>query len=141
MRELYTKVGRPGVKFYREILDSYLIRNFSHTVKDDKIAFDMCVPEVHAIRGRGLRNPYQVTPRLEIVEVEENVKAPHEELRLFADVFWFIGLPFVRAMSKNIGFRTSALTPSRESPSLKKALTSAFDTLTNNNFNTITLTQ
>ena len=92
-------------------------------------------PDAHAIRGRGLRNPHQVVPRLEIIEVEENFKAPHKGVRLFADVFWFMELPFFDAMPENIYLRTTSLIPNRESPSLKKALISAFDACTNNGFN------
>ena len=69
------------------------------------------------------------------MEVEENIKSPQNELRMFADVFWLMGIPFVHTISENIGFRTSALMPNHESPSLKKALVSAFDFHINNEFN------
>ena len=127
------------MQFFREILDNYLIRNFPCTEEDDKLVFGMHRLEVHAIRSRDLRKPQQVLPRLEIVEVEENIKAPYKQVRLFADIFWYMGLPFVHYTSENICFRTSALIPNRESQSLKKALTSVFDAYTNNNFNVKTL--
>ena len=72
-------------------------------------------PEVHTIRGRGLRKPQQVVPMLEIVELEENVKSPQKEVRIFEDEFWFMVIPFAYTMSENIGFRTTELIPNRES--------------------------
>ena len=72
---------------------------------------------------------------LEIVEVEENVKAQHKEVRLFADLFCFMGISFVYATSRNVGFRTTGFILKRQSPSLKKTLMSVFDARTNNGFN------
>ena len=114
-RKLHTKVCRPGVQFFRDILDKYLIRNFPCTKEEDKVAFDMHGSEACAIRDRCLRKPQQVAPRLEIVEVEENVKSPHKEVRLFEDDFWFMVIPFAHAMFENIGFRITELIPNRES--------------------------
>ena len=76
---------------------------------------------------------------MEIVEIEENVKIPHKEVRLFVCVFWFIGLQSFYAMPENIGFRTTVLMPNRECQALKKGLISAFDACTKNGFNAKTL--
>ena len=55
MRDLYTKVSRPGMQHFREMLDKNLILNCPFTSTDDVIANDIFGQDLAMVRGRKLR--------------------------------------------------------------------------------------
>ena len=123
-----TKIGSVGDLWWEQNFDfvacvSWVVRG----VGVEMGRFCGWIESVDVIRGRTLREPQKRVTELKKVKISDELRAPFREIRLFIDVLWFLGLPFLHTISKNIGARTSAIIPNRESDSLKKALLSVIN--------------
>lgn len=135
VRELHGRIGRPRVEDFRCTLDTGYILNCPLTSEDDIIAKDIFSKDVSKIRGRSLRNLPKKINELQQVKVDNALRAPHRNVRLFSNVLWFLGTPFIYAMSENISVRTAAVRLDRKLNSLKKSMLSVFSLHATNGFN------
>ena len=137
--ELCGRISRPGIEHFRGMLDSNQITNCPCTSKDDIIVEDVIGKDMPTIRVRTIRQRLTQIPALNTQQVPESLREHHKDVRLFADVRWFMKIPFVHATSENIGLRTATPMHDRKMKSLKKDMFSAFSLCATNNFNIATM--
>ena len=118
VRKSHAKTNRPGVQHFRFALDNGHIMNCPCTGKDDEIADDIFRQDVATIRGRKLRNRQSQTPRLALVDVLEELKRIHKNVRLFIDAMFVNEIPSLHTASETLGVRTSQASPDRFKESL-----------------------
>ena len=81
---------------------------------------------VSTVRGRGIRKPQWPVPALCTIHVDHSLKDLHKKVRIFADVFFVNGIPFLLTMSENIVTVFSALLPNRKKETMKLFLEKFF---------------
>ena len=89
------------------MLDKGHILNCPFTAKDDEIAHDIFGQDVATIRGRRLRAPQTLIPRLALVDVPHELKCIHKDVRLFIDIMYVNKILFLHTISETLGVRTS----------------------------------
>jgi len=135
VRELFVKVGRPGKQHFRYMLGNNLLLNYPYISENDKIAEYIFGQELGTVHGRKLRSKPTSVPSIPLQKVPSALKTIHKDVRLFIDIFFINGIPFLHSISQNIGLRTAEVLPDRYIDSILSQLKKAINTYTDNGFN------
>lgn len=132
-REAYTKIGCPSLHDYKLLVENGLINNCPVTVNDIKVAEDIFGPDIHALKGKTVR---QAPKRVETdyVEVPPDILKLHCNVTLVGDIFFVQGYPFFVTLSRNIKFNTITELKDMTTASMLAACDSVFNIYTRRGF-------
>ena len=124
-RALYRKLGHPSEYFLQHILRNNFVRNCPVTVDDAKRAINIYGPEITTIRGKTTKQQNSAVPNYQPTLIPAPILLQYKNVRLFIDIFWVCGNPYLHSISEWIKFRTISAISDRS----EKTLTSETQTI------------
>ena len=120
-RRVYSMVGRPSLKDFKNMVRSNLIRNCPLTVADIVIAETLFGPDIGSIRGKTVRRaPTTVTT--DYVAIPAVIRDRMGPVEITADLFFVNSIPFLLTLGKRIKFMTLENVPDRKAITLLRGL-------------------
>jgi hypothetical protein len=101
-------IGRPSEQEFRKILQHNLIRNCPVTPHDAKRALMINGPDVATLKGKTVNRQNSGIPDHQTVQIPDPIINKYRDIRLFIDIVWVNGSPYVHTISQWIKFRTVA---------------------------------
>ncbi len=130
-RDLYRKLGRPSEKEFRRILDNGLVHNCPVTSDDAQRALHIYGPDLATLKGKTVKRQNKGIPDYRPILIPAPIIAKHKDLRLFVDIFWVNGSPYLHTISQKVIFRTVASINNRSKRTLlmeTKAVINLYET-------------
>ena len=122
-RELYRKIGRPGVDAFENMLRTNKIHNCPVTVDDARRAVTIYGPDIPKLKGTTTNGPPVAhVPNQNLMEVPRSILLHNSSVTLAIDFVYVNKIPFLTTISRNIGWRTIAPVPNRQKGTILKEL-------------------
>ena len=117
-RALNKKIRRPSEKGFTDILSNNMIRNCPVPPDDAKRALKIYGPDIATLKGKTVKKQNSAIPNYQASQIPTPIIAQYPNVRLFIDVFWVNGKPYLHTISEWIKFRTVAAIPNRSKRTL-----------------------
>ena len=101
-REVYASVGRPSFEHFLRMLKYRQISNVPIRIDDARNMIKAYGPDVHALRGKTVRQKPSHVPSGQRLEVPEPILRANKRVVLCSDIFFVDGIIFLLAVSRNI---------------------------------------
>ena len=122
-RDLYRKIGRPGVEAFEDILRTNKIHNCPITVDDARRAITIYGPDIPKLKGTTTNGPpVEHVPDHRMIEVPRPILMHHTSVTITIDFIHVNKIPFLTTISRNIGWRTIAPVPNRQKGNILKEI-------------------
>ena len=120
-RKVYSMIGRPSPKDFRNMVRSNLIRNCPLTVADIDIADKLFGPDIGSLCGKTVRRAL-TTVKTDYVAIPNVIRDRMGTVEITGDLFFVSGIPFLLTLGKRIKFMTLENIPDRKAITLLRGL-------------------
>ena len=119
-KALYGKVSYPSLRDFKWAVKANMIKNCPVTTQDIDTMWDVWGPDLHALKGKTVRQKSTVVKR-DIIKVPREFMKLHSQVELQVDIFFVNGIPFFISLSKKIYYTAVSHLPDRKVESIMKA--------------------
>lgn len=120
-RKIQQRIGRPGTRYYINLVDNNLIPNIPITRKDIIAAEDIFGPDVGSLKGKTVRRS-PISVESYDVNIPPSIMETYRNVTLAADIMFINKICFFMTISRNIKFYTAEMITNQKMPTILHAI-------------------